>query len=121
MTVAISSKGTANMSCSTNASRSAGASVSSTTSRASPTESARTACCSGSAALSELTIGSGTSASNGSSGRVLRERSLFRQTRAVTVVSQPPRFSISVASERSSRSQVSCTASSASLSDPSIR
>ena len=37
------------------------------------------------------------------------------------IVSQPPRFSISAASERLSRSQVSCTASSASLSDPSIR
>ena len=37
---AISSKGTANMSCSTNASRSAGVSVSSTTSSARPTESA---------------------------------------------------------------------------------
>ena len=43
-TAAISSNGTANMSCSTNASRSAGASVSSTTSRARPTESASSAC-----------------------------------------------------------------------------
>jgi predicted enzyme related to lactoylglutathione lyase len=45
---AISSNGTANMSCSTNASRSAGVSVSSTTSKARPTESASTASCSGS-------------------------------------------------------------------------
>ena len=45
---AISSKGTANMSCSTKASRSAGASVSSTTSSARPTESASSASCSGS-------------------------------------------------------------------------
>ena len=48
---AISSKGTANMSCSTNASRSAGASVSSTTSSARPTESASSASCSGSIAV----------------------------------------------------------------------
>src|SRR6266516_2081365 len=45
---AISVKGTANMSCSTNASRSAGLSDSSTTSSANPTESATSACCSGS-------------------------------------------------------------------------
>jgi hypothetical protein len=45
---AISSKGTANMSCSTNASRSAGLSVSSTTSRATPAEPANSASCSGS-------------------------------------------------------------------------
>ena len=45
---AISSKGTANMSCSTNASRSEGPSVSSTTSSARPTESASRASCAGS-------------------------------------------------------------------------
>ena len=45
---AISSNGTANMSCSTNASRSTGVSVSSTTSNAGPTESASTAWRSGS-------------------------------------------------------------------------
>ena len=56
---AISSKGTANMSCSTNASRSAGASVSRTTSRARPTESASIASCSGSVPASRLAIGSG--------------------------------------------------------------
>jgi hypothetical protein len=44
---AISSNGTANMSCSTKARRSAGVSRSSTTSSASPTESARSASCSG--------------------------------------------------------------------------
>ena len=43
----ICSNGTAKMSCSTNASRSVGDSVSSTTSSASPTESASTACCFG--------------------------------------------------------------------------
>ena len=38
-----------------------------------------------------------------------------------TVVSQPPRFSMAPGSERLSRSQASWTASSASLSEPSIR
>ena len=42
---------------------------------------------------SRLTIGSGTCTSSGSSRRVSRERSMFRHTRATTVVSQPPRFS----------------------------
>ena len=49
------------------------------------------------------------------------ERSMSRQTRATTVVSQPPRFSTSLVSARLSRSQASCTASSASLAEPSIR
>ena len=56
---AISSNGTPNMSCSTKARRSAGDSVSRTTSRASPTESASTACWAGSASSPVLTIGSG--------------------------------------------------------------
>ena len=77
--------------------------------------------CSGSSPSSRLTIGSGTCTSSGSSRRVLRERSMFRQTRATTVVSHPPRFSTWLASERLSRSQASCTASSASLTEPSIR
>lgn len=45
---AISWNATANMSCSTKATRSAGVSVSSTTSKARPTESERTVSCSGS-------------------------------------------------------------------------
>ena len=118
---AISSNGTANMSCRTNASRSAGVSVSSTTSSARPTESASSASCSGSVPSSRSTIGSGMCTSSGSSRRVRRERSMFRHTRATTVVSQPPRFSIASASARLSRSQASWTASSASLSEPSIR
>ena len=121
MMSAISSKGTANMSCSTKASRSAGASVSSTTSRASPTESARSASSSGPAAPSRLTMGSGTSAPTGSSRRRPRERSWLRHTRPTTVVSQPPRFSTSLVSARLSLSQVSCTASSAAAADPSMR
>ena len=118
---AISSKGTANMSCRTKASRSAGDSCSRTTRSARPTESASSASCSGWPPSMRSTTGSGRRSSSGSSPRVLRARSMFRHTRATTVVSQPPRFSISSASLRLSRTQASCTASSASLSEPSMR
>ena len=121
---AISSNGTANMSCRTNARRSAGGSVSSTTSSARPTESASSASCSGSMPAALETIGSGMrtwSGSSVSSRRDSRGRSMSRHTRAVTVVSQPARFSITSASERCRRSHASWTASSASLSEPSIR
>jgi hypothetical protein len=118
---AISSKGRANMSCSTKARRSAGASVSSTTRSARPTESASSASCSGSTPLGRLAIGWDTSGPSGSSRRDLRERSMSRETRATTVVSQPPRFSTPLVSERLNRSQASWTASSASPSEPSIR
>jgi hypothetical protein len=63
----------------------------------------------------------GQPSASGSSRRALRERSMFSDTRETTVVSHPPRFSISSASERLSRSQASWTASSASLTEPSIR
>jgi hypothetical protein len=46
---------------------------------------------------------------------------MFSEMRATTVVSQPPRFSTSRVSVRLRRSHASWTASSASLSDPSIR
>ena len=46
---------------------------------------------------------------------------MFRHTRATTVVSHPPRFSMPLVSERLSLSQASWTASSASLIEPSIR
>ncbi len=46
---------------------------------------------------------------------------MSRHTRPTTVVSHPPRFPMSLVSERLSRSQVSWTASSASLIEPSIR
>ncbi len=46
---------------------------------------------------------------------------MFSETRATTVVSQAFRFSTSLVSERLKRSQASCTASSASLSEPSMR
>ena len=72
-------------------------------------------------AVLAVTIGSGRCTPKDSSRRDRRERSMFSDTRATTVVSQPPRFSISRLSERLSRSQASCTASSASLSEPSIR
>jgi hypothetical protein len=57
----------------------------------------------------------------GSSRRDLRDWSMFRHTRATTVVSHPPRLSTALVSVRLSRSQASCTASSASLAEPSIR
>ena len=118
---AISSNGTPKLSWRTKASRSAGESVSSTTSRARPTESASSASCSGSTLSSVLTIGSGSQASVDSSGRARRDRRMSRQTRPTTVVSQPPRFSIELSSVRASRSQASCTASSLSSILPSIR
>ena len=46
---------------------------------------------------------------------------MSRHTRETTVVSQPVRFSTPLVSERLSRSQASCTASSASLYEPSVR
>jgi hypothetical protein len=46
---------------------------------------------------------------------------MFRQTRETTVVSQPPRLSTPLVSERLKRSHASWTASSASLAEPRIR
>jgi hypothetical protein len=45
---------------------------------------------------------------------------MFRHTRATTVVSHPPGFSMLPGSVRLSRSQASWTASSASLAEPSV-
>ena len=118
---AISPNGTANMSCSTKASRSAGASVSSTTSMACPTESASIVSCSGAAPSPPVAAGSAWCSPSGSSRREERDRSMSRHTRATTVVSQPARFCTASASDRLSRSHASCTASSASLAEPSIR
>ena len=85
------------MSCSTNASRSAGASVSSTTSSASPTESASSASCSGSPPSRAAGDRVGRRARRAAPrAAIARERSMFRHTRATTVVSQPPRFSTAV-------------------------
>jgi hypothetical protein len=68
-----------------------------------------------------VTTGSGRWTPNASSRRRLRDLSMFRQMRATIVVSQPPRFSTSLVSARLARSQASWTASSASVSEPSIR
>jgi len=109
------------MSWSTNANRSAGVSVSSTTRSASPTESASSASCSGSLWSSTVTTGSGSQEPTYSSRRVRRARSMSRQTRPTTVVNQPPRFSIAELSVRLSRNHASWTASSLSSIVPSIR
>ena len=111
---AISPNGRPNVSCSTNATRSAGGSVSSTTSSASPTELASIASCSGPPTAAS-------SGSSGSSRRDLRERSMSRHTRATMVVNHPSRLATSSAPPRAACSQPSWTASSASLSEPSIR
>ena len=120
-TGAISSNGTPNTSWSTNESRSAGVSDSSTTSSARPTESAITASRSGPASFAVRTIGSGSQEPASCSLRDLRRRSASRQIRPTTTVSQPRRSSVPPGSLRSSRSQASCTASSASVTDPSMR
>ena len=118
---AISSKGRSNMSCRTNASRSAGASVSSTTCSARPTESASSASSSGFVPSARLMTGSGTCTPIGSSRRVPRERSAFRHTRTRIVVSQASRLSTPLTSAPLRRNQASWTASSASASEPSMR
>jgi hypothetical protein len=115
---AISLNGIPNMSCRTNASRSAGVRVSSTTNNAGPTESASTA--SSSRPFSIVTTGSGSQLPTESSRHARLARSMPRQTRATTVVSQPPRFATAWVSARESRGHASCTAS-ASLAEPSIR
>ena len=68
-------------------------------------ESASSASASGSMpAMPSLAIDSGRCMPT---GRSRRDCSMFRHTRATTVVSHPPRFSISSAPERLSRSQAS--------------
>jgi len=59
--------------------------------------------------------------SSSSSCWLRRERSIPRHTRDTTVVSHPPRLSMLSASERFRRIQVSCTASSAAVREPSMR
>jgi hypothetical protein len=105
--MAISSKDTSNRSCRTNASRSDGASLSGTTKSARPTESARSASCSASVALSLLATGSVSCALKESSRREVRERNMSRRTRATTVVSHPARLSMPLLSGRLSRSPAS--------------
>ena len=79
------------------------------------------ASCSGSMPSSGLRIGSGTWVSRDASRRVLRERSMLRATRPTTVVSHARRLSTSLVSVRLSRIHASWTASSASVTEPSIR
>ena len=117
----ISSNGIAKMSCSTNTTRSVGASRSSTTSSADPTDSARSACCSGSNSSAMPTTSSGSWSPAGSSRRDRRARSWSRHSLATTVVSHPFRFSTAPTSARLSRSHASWTASSASAWEPSMR
>ena len=69
----------------------------------------------------DTAVGSGKLGVGGGWGRDLRAWSMFRQTRETTVVSQPPRLSTPLVSERLKRSQASWTASSASLGEPRIR
>jgi hypothetical protein len=64
--------------------------------------------------------GSGSQVPAKSSRRALRARSLSRQIRPTTVVSQMRTSSIAAASLRSSRNHASWTASSASLTEPSM-
>jgi hypothetical protein len=101
-----------------------GAEGASTTSNARPTEFARSVSCSGSMIWSlwaDGAYGEDIAASSESSRRDRRCCSMFKQTRATTVVSHAPRFSMLSTSERLSRSHASWRASSASLIDPTIR
>ncbi len=110
---AMSSNGTAKTSWSTNARRSAGCSVSSTTSSAAPTASAAIVRLSesGSALSARVMTGSGSRpASSASSRRRLRASSIVRHTRDTTVVSQPGMLSTSLLSARSTRIHASCSA-----------
>ena len=118
---AISANGRSNMSCSTNASRSAGDSLCRMTSNAAPTESASSASCSGSTGSAVAMRAGATVSSSGCSGLALRARSMSRQMCATTVVSQPRILRTSPTSARSIRSHASWTASSASGNEPSIR
>ncbi len=72
-------------------------------------------------ASSPLIEGSGPPSSRAPSRRDFLLRSMSKHTREVTVVSQADRLSTPAVSVRESRSQASCTASSASGSEPSMR
>ena len=118
---AISSNGTANMSCSTNASRSAGAERLEHHQQREPDRVGQQRLVLGVGPVGAVDDRLGHARAERLLRRVSRERSMFRETRPTTVVSQPPRFSTVAASVRFSRSHASWTASSASLSEPSIR
>ena len=108
MMAAISSNGTPKMSWSTNASRSAGVSVSSTTSSARPDEVGHQRLVLGVGAVGAVEDRLGhVDASRGWLASSARERSTFNETRPTTVVNHAPRFSTSLALLRLSRSQAS--------------
>ena len=90
-----------------------------------PTESASNAWSSGPGSGSDgwapVTIGSGSHVPTYVSRRDARVLSMSRQIRPTVTVSQPRRSSVPPGSDRCSRIQPSWTASSASVSDPSIR
>ena len=112
---AISANGRSNMSCRTNASRSAGDSRCRMTSNAAPTESASRPPVPDRPLRRSRCARAATVSSSGCSGWALRARSMSRQMRATTVVSQPRMLRTSVTSARSIRSHASWTASSASV------
>ena len=133
---AISSKGTANRSWSTNAKRSAGVRRSSTTMSGGPIESASSTSWSGSspggdgtstgstssAAVADLAHVAGVSGARGAPGVLgRRDRRVSRQMWATTVVSHPWKFSMRSGSARRRRSHASWTASSASATEPTMR
>ena len=103
----ISEKDMPNMSCKTKAIRSAGVSVSSTTSIASPTKSANSSSCAGSCSISSLAIAAKTRSSVDFSPAPCGVRSMSNEIRPTTVVSQPPMLSTASESVRLSRSQAS--------------
>ena len=122
---AISSKLRSNMSCSTKVTRSAGVSVSSTTSRARPTASASCASSSGLPAPGPSATASGrwcaSSSSSESSRRDSRARSMSRQTRPITVVSQPRGWQSRPARHARGAASFPAPRPSASLREPSMR
>ena len=86
-----------------------------------PTESASRLACSGSTVASVLTTGSGSQVPVRLSRRDRRALSMSMQTRPTRVVSHPLMLLIVVLSERVVLIQASWSASSASVTDPSIR
>ena len=119
---AISSNGTANMSCSTNASRSAGVERLQHHQQREPDRVGEHRLLLRVGRLAaRRRPGRARARSSGPRAATARERSMSRHTRATTVVSQPPRFSTSSRPSARAGSHASCTASSASANEPSIR
>ena len=118
----MSSNGTANTSWSTNETRSAGVSEIEDHEQREPHGVAEEGLLLGVTALLRPDDGiRHVGVSSDASPRVLRARSMLRQTRPTTVVSHARRLSTSLVSVRLRRIHVSWTASSASVTEPSIR